>query len=102
MEYSDGKCAADWSVTEWIAEVKAGDGEAANRLWERYFARVESLARRMLRGAPRRTADEEDVAASVFESFFKGAAAERFHELTDRDDLWCLLIVITKQKSVNQ
>jgi len=93
---------SDWSVTEWIAQVKQGDGDAANRLFEQYFARVEALARRMLGGSPRRAADEEDVAASVFESFFEGAAAQRFDRLTDRDDLWCLLIVITKQKSVNQ
>jgi DNA-directed RNA polymerase specialized sigma24 family protein len=92
---------SEWSVTQWIAQIKQGDGQAANRLWERYFASVQALARGMLHGAPRRAADEEDVAASVFESFFAGAAEQRFNELTDRDDLWCLLIAITKKKSVD-
>ncbi len=92
---------SDWSVTEWIAQVKQGDADAANRLWERYFTRVQAVARRMLNGTPRRAADEEDVALSVLESFLVGAAQRRFDELSDRDDLWFLLIAITKQKSVD-
>src|SRR5262245_12239658 len=92
---------SDWSVTQWIAQVKQGDGSAANRLWERYFARVQAQARKLLHGTPRHVADEEDVAASVFESLFLGAAEQRFDQLTDRDDRWCLLLVITKQKSLD-
>src|SRR5262245_56689393 len=50
------------SVTQWIDRLKAGDPDAAQRLWERYFRRLVGLARRKLRAAPRRAADEEDVA----------------------------------------
>lgn len=92
----------DGSVTEWIDQIKQGNDVAAARLWERYFATVQRLARRFTGGAQRRVADEEDVAVSVFDSLFAGAAAKRFDQLSDRHDLWCLLIVITRQKSVDQ
>jgi DNA-directed RNA polymerase specialized sigma24 family protein len=45
--------------------------------------------------------DEEDVAQSVFGSICRGAAAGRFAELKSRDDLWWLLLSITKQKTAN-
>jgi len=56
------------------------------------------LARKRLRGARRREADEEDVALSAFDSFCRGAANGRFPQLADRDDLWRLLVVITARK----
>jgi DNA-directed RNA polymerase specialized sigma24 family protein len=59
------------------------------------------LAGRKLRNAPRRAADEEDVALSAFDSFCQGAAQGRFPQLRDRDDLWGLLIVITARKALN-
>ena len=32
------------SVTRWIGELKAGEPDAAQRLWERYFADLVRLA----------------------------------------------------------
>jgi DNA-directed RNA polymerase specialized sigma24 family protein len=46
-------------------------------------------------------ADEEDVALSAFDSFFRGAEQGRFPQLSDRDDLWHLLLVITERKAVD-
>ena len=34
------------SVTRWIGGLRAGDGEAAQALWERYFDRLVRLARK--------------------------------------------------------
>ena len=90
------------SVTHWVRDLKEGDEEAARQLWERYFDQLVSLARNKLGNAPRRAADEEDVAQSVFKSLCRGAARGRFGQLTDRDDLWRLLLTITKQKTVDQ
>lgn len=90
------------SVTRWIAELKAGDAAAAQELWTRYQADLHQLARQMLRAAPKRAADEEDVAASVFESICLGAADGRFEDLKSRDELWWLLVTITRQKAVSQ
>jgi DNA-directed RNA polymerase specialized sigma24 family protein len=89
------------SVTYWISQVKAGDPAAAQKLWQGYFQRLVGLARKKLKGTPRRAADEEDVALSAFDSFCRGAAQGRFPQLFDRDDLWQLLAVITARKAVD-
>lgn len=90
------------SVTHWIDELKAGNREAAQPLWERYFRRLVPLARRHLKGSSRRVADEEDVLISAFDSFFDGIQQRRFPDLYDRNDLWRLLVVITARKAINQ
>lgn len=94
--------APDSPITQWIAELKQGDAEAARQLWGAYFERVRQAARRRLGTAPARVADEEDAALSVFRSLFEGAAAGRFQELTDRQDLWMLLMAMTRHKSVDE
>jgi len=92
---------SDGSVTGWIREAKAGDEDAVQRLWERYFPQLVALCQKRLRGHPRRVADEEDVALSVFDSFCQRAAEGRFPQLQDRDDLWRLLVVIAARKAIN-
>ncbi len=87
------------SVTRWIAALKSGDHAAAQKLWEGYFQRMVALARKKLKNARRRGADEEDVAVSAFASFCRGAAQGRFPQLRDRHNLWGLLLVITKRKA---
>jgi DNA-directed RNA polymerase specialized sigma24 family protein len=90
---------APGSVTHWIDQLKAGDPAAAQPLWERYFQRLVVLARQRLRTAPRRLADEEDVALNAFDSFCRDAQGGRFPRLADRDDLWRLLVLLTAQKA---
>jgi RNA polymerase sigma factor (sigma-70 family) len=92
---------APGSVTNWLIQLKTGDPAVARELWERYFPRMVALARKRLRGARRREADEEDVAISAFYSFCRGADQGRFLELADRDDLWQLLVVITVRKALD-
>jgi DNA-directed RNA polymerase specialized sigma24 family protein len=89
----------DGSVTRWLGPLQAGDQAAAQALWEQYFCRLTALARKKLRGAPRRAADEEDVALSALDSFCRAAERGRFPCLNDRDDLWRLLVVITARKA---
>jgi DNA-directed RNA polymerase specialized sigma24 family protein len=92
--------ADDGSVTRWFGLLQAGDPAAAQQLWERYFRRLVGLARLKLRDAPRRAAgDEEDVALSAFASFCRHAEQGRFPQLSDRDNLWRLLVVITVRKA---
>ena len=92
------------SVTQWIGNLKAGDDAAAQPLWERYFARLVRLARAKLRTTRHGAGveDEEDAALSAFNSFCDGAAKGRFPLLSDRDDLWRLLVVITARKAYAQ
>jgi DNA-directed RNA polymerase specialized sigma24 family protein len=89
------------SVSRMIDLLKSGEREAADQLWVRYFARLVELARTHLRGATRRAIDEEDVAVSVFDSFFRRAERGQFARLDDRDDLWQLLYVLTIRKTAN-
>jgi DNA-directed RNA polymerase specialized sigma24 family protein len=90
------------SVTRCLGRLQAGDSAAAQQLWQRYFARLVELARRKLRGSPRRAADEEDVALSAFDSFFRGMEQGRFPRLCDRDGLWGLLATLIARKAAHQ
>lgn len=87
--------ASSSSVTTWIGLLKAGDAAAAQALWQRYFAQLVALARQHLARHVRRAADEEDVALSAFAAFCAGVTAGRFPQLSDRHDLWRLLLTIT-------
>jgi DNA-directed RNA polymerase specialized sigma24 family protein len=89
------------SVSEWIHRVKDGDHAAAQKLWEGYFRRLVGLARKKLQGALRRAADEEDVVLSAFDSFCRGAEQGKFPQLSDRDDLWQLLVKLTARKALD-
>jgi RNA polymerase sigma factor (sigma-70 family) len=93
---------SDGSVTRLIGELKRGDADAAQAIWQRYYERLVSLARGKLGNNARRSADEEDVAASAFHSFYEAARAGRFPRLEDRHDLWKLLVTITARKALGQ
>src|SRR5262249_53806695 len=90
------------SIPRWVTALKQGDVAAAQPLWERYHRQLITLARQKLRSSPRRASDEEDVVQSAFNSFFQGVARERFPLLSDRDNLWRLLVVITARKAIDQ
>jgi hypothetical protein len=87
------------SVTQWIEDLKAGNRGAAQRIWERYFRRMVGLARKKLVGARRRAEDEEDAALSAFDSFCRAPEQGRFPRLSDRYNLWPLLVKITARKA---
>jgi DNA-directed RNA polymerase specialized sigma24 family protein len=90
------------STTAIIPAIKQGDHEAIERLWIRYFDKLVAAARRRLGSARRRSYDEEDVAVSVFWSLCRGAERGNFTKLSDRDDLWALLLALTRQKAVDR
>jgi DNA-directed RNA polymerase specialized sigma24 family protein len=89
----------DPSVTHWIAGLKAGNAVAAQRLWDGYFQRLIALARSHLGVVACGGADEEDVAQSVFKSLCLGAERGKFPQLSDRHNLWTLLVAMTAYKS---
>jgi len=89
------------TVTDWIRRLQAGEHAAAQKLWERYFQRMVSLARRQLRAVPRRVADEEDVALDAFDSFCRAVDAGRYPDLHDRNGLWQVLLSLTINKAVD-
>src|SRR5437016_2070667 len=88
------------SVTFWINRLKAGERDAASqRLWEGHFEKLVRQARARLGNSPGRSEDAEDVALSAFDSFVRAAEANRFPQLDDRDNLWAILLTITRRKA---
>ena len=91
------------SVTHWLYQLSSDDDSVAQQnLWNRYFARIAGVARSRLKGSPGRDADEEDIALSAMESFFRGVQDGRFPDLQDRTGLWPLLVKITARKAINE
>lgn len=90
------------NVSHWIDLVKAGDPAAANRIWQHYFDRLVRSVRARLYGQNRAVSDEEDIVLSVFNSFYHAAENGRFPDLSDRDDLWRLLLRMSARKVVDK
>src|SRR4029077_13772043 len=92
---------APGSVTVWLRRLKTAEGEAVQKLWEGYFRRLVGLAHKKLHGRDRAAEGAEDVALSAFDSFCRGAEQGRFPCLSDRHDLWQILILITSRKAAD-
>lgn len=92
----------DSGVTIWLEQLKLGESAAAQRIWDTYYTKLVRLARRKLGAAPRRAADEEDVAVAAFHSFCRGVEQRRFPQLDNRNDLWQVLVMVTARKAIDQ
>ena len=90
------------SVSYWIEQIRSGDEQAAQALWQRYYRRLLELARHRLQGASRRVADEEDVVVKTFGSVFRRFRNGEFPNVCGREELWFLLIRISQCKASNQ
>ena len=82
--------------------VKHGDSVAANQIWQHYFDRLVRSVRQKLHGQNRAVSDEEDIVLSVFDSFYVAVEKGRFPDLSDRDDLWRLLLRMSARKVVDK
>ena len=89
------------SISEWLGRLKEGEAAAAQNLWNRYSEELLRVAKQRLGTSPRGIGDEEDLALSVFGSIFRGAAEGRFDHISTRDELWWLLLTITKRKTID-
>ena len=89
------------SVTRLIRRLSERDQATFQKLWDAYYLRLVRLARRNLRSLAQAAADEEDLALSAFNSFFRCAVEGRFPQLADRDDLWQVLVLLTRRKAIN-
>jgi DNA-directed RNA polymerase specialized sigma24 family protein len=99
--YVDHTMSEDKSVSRWIAELQRGDRDAAQHLWEEYFSQIVRVAAQKLRGRRGRAVDEEDVALSAMHSALRRIEGGEYPRLSDRNDLWRLLMVITAHKSLH-
>jgi DNA-directed RNA polymerase specialized sigma24 family protein len=92
----------DHPISEWIQQVKKGENSyAQQKLGSFYFSQLADYARRRLGGVPYGLGDGEDVALSALDSFLSAARDGKFPLITDRTDLWPLLMTITRNKAIN-
>lgn len=89
---------SDEPIAEWIRGLQQGDELAARQIWRLFIQKLCDSIRQQIRPGTRRVYDEDDVAQSAFRSLFLGAADGRFPDLSDRDSLWRLLLVIAARK----
>jgi RNA polymerase sigma-70 factor (ECF subfamily) len=85
------------SLPEIMARLRQGDADAARLIFERFAQRLIGLARSHLDRSLRGKVDPEDVMQSVFKSFFR-IQREETVALSEWNDLWSLLAVITLRK----
>jgi RNA polymerase sigma-70 factor (ECF subfamily) len=83
-----------------LQRLNDGDEAAAAAVYERFARRLIGLARARLDSRLRQKLDPDDVVQSVFRSFFTRQREQKF-ELTDWDNLWSLLALITVRKCTN-
>jgi RNA polymerase sigma factor (sigma-70 family) len=88
------------SVTRCIAQFKAGEKNAFDKIWEHYFAALVKIARRMLSArAHGGAADEEDIVQNALWSVCQGLPRNQSYSTVDsRETLWPILVAITKYK----
>jgi RNA polymerase sigma-70 factor (ECF subfamily) len=80
-----------------MGRLQSGDDQAAAEVYRRFVRRLIALACRQFEPWTRAKADHEDVVQSAFKSFFARFDRGEF-VLSDWDDLWNLLVVITVRK----
>jgi RNA polymerase sigma-70 factor (ECF subfamily) len=85
------------SFNDVMARLRAGDEEAAARVFCRFRHRLIGLARSRLDSLIRRKTDPEDILQSVFRSFFRRVGDNDWGP-EGWDSLWSLLAVMTIRK----
>ena len=88
---------ADDRSLQLLAQVQAGDEQAAGELFDRYVNRLVRLEQSRLSKKLGRKVDPEDIVHSAYRSFFIAARDGRF-SLEQSGDLWRLLAAITVRK----
>lgn len=90
------------SVTQLIDRIRDGErsqsDDAAADLWRRYFPALLAVAADHLSPRVRQRVDGEDVLQEAYQTFFRRHANKEF-DLSGRDELWALLVQITKNKA---
>lgn len=94
----DDDPAGTGSITDFLGGMLEGDEESTRKLWARCFAMIARVAQSQMSGVKKRIADEEDIAACVFESLYFGAVKGKFPDLSNRENLWRLVAVMTRRK----
>jgi RNA polymerase sigma-70 factor (ECF subfamily) len=90
--------AEDSPQTDWNDQLRDGDPDAAEVLFDRYALRLVRVAEQHLSRRLAGRLDGEDVVQSVFRTFFRRAEAGEFR-IDTSEQLWRLLVRITVLKA---
>ena len=86
-------------ITLWINRLAGQPNTSMEVIWQNYYDKLITVARRKLSAMPRRQSDEEDVVTDALHSLYQGVQNGKFPDLNDRHDLWKLLLTITARKA---
>lgn len=89
-------------MTVWLNQLKQGDQTAAKKLWDRYGPTLIQLARRRYHSVSGPVFDEEDLVQNVFSALWTAATSGRLKNVQSRDELWWLLLTITRRKAISR
>jgi RNA polymerase sigma-70 factor (ECF subfamily) len=89
------------SFHDFLARLRAGDGDAARELFRRFTGQLVTLARRRLDGPLRHKVDSEDVVQSTYKSFFRRYDTGDL-DFVNWNSLWGLLTLITLRKCADR
>ena len=87
----------DTSFHDLMSRLDSGESDAQTDVFQRFSQRLVKLARARLDDRLNRTTDPDDVAQSVWRSFFVRQAEGQF-EFKDWGGLWAILTVMTIRK----
>lgn len=94
------------TVTGLLLDVRNGNDEAIERLFDLYLTRLEMIGRQTYRSkfadVHRPVEDEEDAAISALETFCAALRSGKVNQVANRHQLWKLLVTITIRKIYDQ
>jgi len=90
------------SISEVIAQNSKLDEDAAQLLWDRFFENLCRFANKKIYRRHKRLLDPEDIAGSAMFALIDGIKNGRFHSVTNRDELWQMLVMIAARKAINR
>jgi DNA-directed RNA polymerase specialized sigma24 family protein len=89
------------TIGPWLRCLRDADAQAMQAVWERFFESLVCYANRKLQDNPALKGTGEDVAASVFESLWRGCQAGRFQSVGSQSELWWTLLKMARQKCID-
>lgn len=90
------------SVTNLLAGVKQGDPAAQQELWDRYMKRLIRIVCTRIVSGKTQHSDAEDIVVRAYQAFLSGVSDNRFQELNDRNDVWQILVMLTRRKAIER
>lgn len=90
------------SVSRWLVDgTRSTRSDSTTHLWQHFGLRLVRVARQQLRSIRDAAYGSEDLALSAFHEFHRCQAQGYFPNLSNRDQLWRLLVVISLNKARN-